>query len=146
MRLTIRSNQALRVLMVCAVNPGQLLRSADIADTCRASEHHMAQIIHRLARLGYISSVRGRSGGVRLARQPEDIVIGEVIHAIESEFPFVECFADGKCDCPISDVCALKGHFRDALKAFYDRLNQVKLSDLLGNSVLAERLDLSEAA
>ncbi|MGB0497491.1 MAG: RrF2 family transcriptional regulator [Rubricella sp.] len=147
MRLTIRSNHALRVLMVCAVNPGQMLRSSDIAKTCNSSEHHLAQIIHRLARLDFIASTRGRSGGVKLARAPEEIVIGDVVRAIESDFPFAECFGEGECDCPIADVCILKGHFSDALDAFYAVLEKVTLADLVrDNGTLAERLRILEPA
>ncbi|MEL6582504.1 MAG: Rrf2 family transcriptional regulator [Pseudomonadota bacterium] len=147
MRLTIRSNQALRVLMVCAVNPGVLLRSADIAQTCKASEHHMAQIIHRLARLGYITSVRGRSGGVKLAKDPSEVIIGHVIRSIESEFPFVECFDPKGCDCPIAGVCTLRGHFEEALDAFYGVLDRVTLAQITeNNNRLAERLFMEDVA
>lgn len=147
MRLTIRTNQALRVLMICAVNPGKLLRSADIAQASNASEHHLAQIIHRLAKLGFITSVRGRSGGVRLARQPTNINIGQVVKAIESDFPFAECFEPETCSCPIADVCLLKGHFGKALNAFYSVLEEVTLDQLVdGNSVLNDRLQVLEPA
>jgi Rrf2 family nitric oxide-sensitive transcriptional repressor len=147
MRLTIRTNQALRVLMICAVNPGKLLRSADIAQASHASEHHLAQIVHRLAKLGFLDSVRGRAGGVRLARAPSKINIGQVVKAIESDFPFAECFEPDTCTCPIADVCMLKGHFSKALDAFYAVLSDVTLDQLVdGNAPLSERLQVLEPA
>ena len=107
----------------------------------------MAQIIHRLARLGYITSVRGRSGGVKLSRPPSEIVIGEVIRNIESEFPFVECFDPKGCECPIADVCTLRGHFEVAIEAFYAVLDNVTLAQITeDNNHLAERFLMLDVA
>ena len=71
MRLTTRTNLAMRTLMFCAVNPGQIVRKHEVATACGASENHLAQVIHLLARKGYIKTQRGRSGGLMLARAPD---------------------------------------------------------------------------
>ena len=73
MRLTIRTNLAMRVLMTCAVNPGYSITKAEIADKCNASKNHLGQVIRQLAHLGYIKALRGRNGGMYLARTPEDL-------------------------------------------------------------------------
>ena len=147
MRLTIRSNQALHTLMVCASNPGQLLRSADIAATYNASEHHTAQIIHRLVRMGILASTRGRSGGMRLALPPAEINIGSVVRQMESGISFVDCFDPDGCTCPLEGACRMKGHFAQALDAFYSVLESITLADITSsNAPLKARLDLTELA
>ncbi len=78
MRLTTRTNLAMRTLMYCAANPGRIARKHDVAVTCDASENHLAQVINQLARHGFIKTQRGRLGGFVLARAPEDIAVGEV--------------------------------------------------------------------
>jgi Rrf2 family nitric oxide-sensitive transcriptional repressor len=87
MRLTTRTNLAMRTLMFCAVNSDQLVRKADVAEYCNASENHLALVIHMLAQAGFIETTRGRHGGIRLSKPPEDIVVGEVFRHFESDVP-----------------------------------------------------------
>ena len=95
MRLTNYSDYALRSLIYLAVRPEPplLANISDIADSYSISKSHLTKIIHQLGQLGYIESVRGKNGGIRLARAPKDINLGVLIKQIEPDFDLVECFA-----------------------------------------------------
>ena len=137
MRLTTRTNLAMRTLMFCAVNPGRTVRKQDIAAGCNASENHLAQVIHLLAQKGFLRTVRGRAGGLTLARPPEAIKVGEVFRAFEAVLPFAECFAGAENSCPLVGACRLKCVLSDALAAFYRELDSVSVADLVsGNAEL----------
>jgi Rrf2 family nitric oxide-sensitive transcriptional repressor len=139
MRLTMRTNLAMRVLMFCAVNAGVTVRKQDIAATCNASENHLAQVIHLLARKGYLRTVRGRGGGVRLGRAAETIRVGEVFRTFEAELPFAECFAEGNT-CPLAGACQLRCLLTEALAAFYGTLDTVTLRDLVAENSPLDRI------
>eukprot|EP01031_Cornospumella_fuschlensis_P047829 gene47829-58596_t len=120
----------MRTLMFCAVNPGQIVRKHEVAKACGASENHLAQVIHLLARTGYIKTQRGRSGGLMLARAPKDIGVGEVFRTFEAVLPFTECTEERQASCPLAGCCRLKCVLDEALDAFYGRLDQSTLADL----------------
>ncbi len=141
MRLTIRTNLALRTLMFCAVNPGQTVRKQDIADACNASENHLAQVIHKLAQADYITTVRGRTGGLMLRRDAADIKLGEVVRSFEGAVPFTECMEGGDNACPLAGCCRLKCAFAEALDAFYASLDRLTIADMVtGNTDLGRLL------
>jgi len=142
MRITMRTNLAIRTLMFCAVNPQVTVRKSDIAAACNASEHHLAQVIRTLGHHGFIDATRGRNGGLQLMRQPSSINIGSVFRIFESDLPFAECFSASNT-CPLVDVCWLRDAISNAVDAFYRSLDNVLLSDLIdGNDRLAELLRL----
>jgi Rrf2 family nitric oxide-sensitive transcriptional repressor len=144
MRLTIRTSLAMRTLMFCAVNPGRIVRKHEVAEACGASENHLAQVIHLLARKGYLKTVRGRAGGLTLGHPPEQISVGQVFRDFEGVLPFTECSDADHSACPLSGVCQLKCVLSDALEAFYARLDSVLLSDLVvGNHGLSELLKVA---
>ncbi|MBL3567962.1 Rrf2 family transcriptional regulator [Rhodovulum sp. BSW8] len=144
MRLTTRTNIAMRALMYCAVNGGRTVRKSDIASACNTSENHMAQVINTLAHHGLVKTTRGRNGGLTLKRTPEDITVGEVFRHLESGVPFAECFDPATNTCPISCCCLLKGALQRALAEFYATLDGVTLADLVaGNRDLEEALALA---
>lgn len=140
MRLTTRTNLAMRTLMFCAVNPGRIVRKQEVAETCNASENHLAQVIHLLAQKGFLRTVRGRSGGLMLGRPADDIKVGEVFRSFEAVLPFAECFASAENSCPLVGACRLKCVLADALKAFYDELDKVSVADLVSNNCDLETL------
>lgn len=131
MRLTTRTNLAMRALMFCAVNPDQTVRKSDIAKACNVSENHLAQVIHSLGMKGYLQTQRGRTGGLRLARNALDISVGEVFRTLESDVPFIECFSGGESNCPLHGMCRLTCVLQEAVEAFYARLDKVTLADLV---------------
>jgi Rrf2 family nitric oxide-sensitive transcriptional repressor len=137
MRLTTRTNLAMRTLMFCAVNPGRVVRRQEVAEACHGSENHLAQVIHLLAQKGFLRTIRGRSGGLMLARAPEAIRVGEVFRAFEAVLPFAECFAGEANECPLIGACRLKCVLSEALEAFYGALDRATLADLVtGNTPL----------
>ncbi|RUS63684.1 Rrf2 family transcriptional regulator [Pseudorhodobacter sp. E13] len=140
MRLTIRTNLAMRTLMFCAVNAGQTVRKQDVAEACNASENHLAQVIHKLAQADYITTVRGRSGGLSLRRDAADIRVGEVVRCFESTVPFTECMEGGDAGCPLAGCCRLKCAFADALEAFYASLDRLTIADMVADNTDLTRL------
>jgi Rrf2 family transcriptional regulator, nitric oxide-sensitive transcriptional repressor len=145
MRLTTKTNLAARVLMSCAVNNGKTLRSAEIARTCNASLNHLLQVVSALQANGFVETIRGRNGGLRLARLPAQISIGEVFRLFEAGVPFAECFAPETNTCPLSASCRLRGFVSRAVEAFYQELDMVTLADLTaGNCGLAALLSVPD--
>jgi len=140
MRLTTRTNLAMRTLMFCAVNPDRVVRKAEIAQACNASENHLAQVVNTLAQRGFIATQRGRSGGLRLARPMERICVGEVLRAFESGVPFAECFDPATSTCPLREACLFRDALTAALEAFYATLDRVMLADLVADNCALERL------
>lgn len=134
MRLTTRTNLAMRTLMFCAVNPDRIVRKHEVAQTCNASENHLAQVIHLLAQKGFLKTVRGRAGGLMLGRPAQDICVGEVFRTFEAVLPFAECFSSGENSCPLVGACRLKCVLGDALAAFYQKLDEVTVADLVAHN------------
>lgn len=144
MRLTIRTNLASRVLMCCAVNDGRIVRSGDIAAACNASGNHLAQVIHHLRQNGFVTTQRGRAGGLQLSRPASEISIGRVFRLFEAATPFAECFDPETNTCPLTTACRLRGFIARAVEAFYAELDLVTLDDLVrGNCGLAALLALA---
>lgn len=144
MRLTTRTDLAMRTLMFCAVNPGRTVRKHEVAEACHASENHLAQVIHLLAQKKFLRTVRGRSGGLALGRAAEKITVGEVFREFEAVLPFTECFACDGNHCPLAGSCRLQGVLSDALKAFYAELDRVTVADLVaGNTELQAMLSVA---
>ena len=94
------------------------------------STDHLVKVVRRLAALGYVSTVRGRQGGVRLARDPACINIGDVIRATEDNLDLVECFDPGSSECPIAPACVLAPALDRALDAFFAVLQGYSLADV----------------
>lgn len=139
MRLTTRTNLAIRALMYCAVNDGRMVRSAEIAEAANSSANHLAQVIHNLHAHGFLHATRGRMGGVRLARAARAINIGEVFRVFEADVPFTECMAIETNTCPLVRACRLRNAVKRALDAFYREMDLVTLEDLVkGNYMLEE--------
>ena len=135
MRITKRTNIAIRVLMFCGANADRLVTKSEIAACCNTSESHLAQVINRLAQLGFLHTQRGRSGGITLARPMHEIVIGDVFRQLEANVPIAECFADVDNTCPLVDFCRLKLAIADAAEAFYAHLDEIPLNALVCENV-----------
>lgn len=131
MRITKRTNIAVRLLMYCAAHEDRLVTKAEIAECCNISENHLAQVINQLSQLGYLSTQRGRNGGMNLGKPAAEIRIGDVFRDVEGNLPMVECFADADNTCPLSDACRLKVALADAAQAFYASLDDISLESLV---------------
>ncbi len=128
--MTQFSNFAIRVLMYAALNREGPTAVPEIAKAYGASYNHMKKAAATLCRLGYLKSVRGRVGGVMLARHPEEIGIGDVIRATEGNLVLVECFDLATNTCPLEPACVLRRALHEAVDAFFATLDRYTLADL----------------
>ncbi|REJ09837.1 Rrf2 family transcriptional regulator [Halobacillus trueperi] len=134
MRLKKYTDYALRVLIFTASKrDGELANKKEISEVFHISENHLGKIIHELNKLELIETLRGRSGGIRLAKEPADINIGNVVRAMEDDFHLLECFDCATNYCVITPACKLKGVLHEALRAFLTVLDKYTLEDLLTN-------------
>ena len=130
MRLTSMTDYALRLLMYLGQQPGRLCTIAEVAQVYGLSEAHLMKITHQLGIAGWIETVRGKGGGMRLARAPERINLGAVVRSMEPDFYLAECFATGS-NCSLTGNCRLAGIISDALQGFLQRLDAHTLADIL---------------
>jgi Rrf2 family nitric oxide-sensitive transcriptional repressor len=130
MRLTDFTDYTLRTLIYLALRPERLTTIADIANAYAISANHLMKVVHQLAVSGDIATVRGRRGGLRLARPPADINIGAVVRRTEPDMALVACFTDAQ-RCVIGEGCVLQHVLADALAAFLSVLDRYTLADLV---------------
>ena len=131
MQLTRYSDYSLRVLIYLAVDPDRLATIDEIARSYGVSRAHLMKVVHQLGLRGYVETVRGRGGGLRLARPPEKIRVGEVVRATEENLALVECMDSGASECVIESACGLRPVLREALGAFLAVLDGYTLADLV---------------
>jgi Rrf2 family nitric oxide-sensitive transcriptional repressor len=144
MKLTFYSDYSLRLLMYVSVKRDGLVTIQEVADAYGISKNHLMKVAFELGRKGFLETVRGRGGGLRLARPPEKIGVGEVVRAMEEDFTMVECFDPKTNQCVITGPCRLRGALSRALKAYFAVLDEYTLADLAGrNPVLTRVLAVS---
>lgn len=131
MRLTRFTDNALRCLIYLGRAGDRVVTVGEVASRMAMSEDHLLKVVRRLVDLGYVNTIRGRRGGVRLARSPARIVIGDVIRATEDNLAIVPCFAPGASSCPLTADCALADTLHLALGAFFTVLQDRTLADLI---------------
>lgn len=134
MRLTDYTDYSLRTLMYLGLNREHLVTIQEIADAYHISKSHLMKVVHQLGVAGLVETVRGRSGGLRLGMEPEDINLGDVVRRTEPDFTMVECFNQAHNNCILAPSCELQGVLRQATAAYLAVLNGVTLADLLRNS------------
>ena len=131
MRLSEYTDYTLRVLMYCAGHRQALVTVGELAEHHRLSKNHLMKVVNDLARQGLIETTRGRGGGLRLSKAPEDIRIGDVVRAAETDFRLVECFDPHTDRCTLTPSCRLQHLFQGALQAFFAQLDGATLADLV---------------
>jgi Rrf2 family nitric oxide-sensitive transcriptional repressor len=129
-RLTNYTDYSLRVLTRLALQPQNLATIAEIAQVYGVSEQHLMKVVHQLGLAGYVQTVRGRGGGLRLAKKPHEINVGEVVRRMEPDFGLVACFRDSEV-CTIESACVLSRAMQQALAAFMEVLDSYTLADLI---------------
>lgn len=139
MRLTAFTDYSLRVLMVLAADPTRLATIASIAESFGVSENHLVKVVHFLGRQGWIETVRGKGGGIRLKMPPQQVNIGRVVRDTEGAAMPAECFGDGKA-CALDRSCRLKGVLGEAVQAFEATLERYTLADLVQSRRTVARL------
>lgn len=127
MQLTRHTDYSLRVLMFLALHPGRLVTCMEIAEAYDISRNHLVKIVHELGKLGVIHTVRGNTGGMRLAHPPEAITVGEVVRQMEG-LDIVNC---ANPDCAILPACTARGVLEEARDAFLAVLDGYTLQDLV---------------
>ena len=133
MRLTTFTDYSLRVMMYVAAHPEGRATIAEIARAYDISEHHLTKVVHFLGKEGYLENLRGRGGGLRLARAPSAINVGDVVKLTESGDVPAECFERESNCCAITADCKLKFALSDAVDAFYAALRRYSLEDVVRN-------------
>ncbi|HEY9547359.1 MAG TPA: Rrf2 family transcriptional regulator [Solimonas sp.] len=136
MQLTRFTDYSLRTLICLGLHPERLMTIHEIAQEYDISQAHLKKVVHNLGLRGYIETVRGRVGGIRLARQPELINLAAVVRDTEENMNIAECFGDNQ-NCSLLPSCALKSAFAEARRSFLATLETYRLSDMLRGKVPA---------
>jgi Rrf2 family nitric oxide-sensitive transcriptional repressor len=131
MRLTRFTDNSLRFLMYLSTTGDRVVTGGEVASRMAMSEDHQLKVVRRLVELGYVVTVRGRRGGVRLAMEPTGIVVGDVVRASEDYVALVPCFTPGDESCPLTGNCALAASLDEALGAFFASLQRTTIADLI---------------
>lgn len=131
MRLTTFTDYTLRTLLYLGVNRDRLVTIQDIASLHAISKNHLMKVVYQLGLSGIVETVRGRNGGLRLRQEPDQINIGALVRATESDFHMAECFDRASNACPITLECRLKGALGEATAAYLAVLDKLTLQDLL---------------
>lgn len=131
MRLTVFSDYTLRVLIYLGLHTNELATIEEIADAYDISKNHLMKVVNALAAQGYVETVRGKGGGLRLKLPPSEVSLGAVLRASEAGTALVECFDRENSECCIAPACVARGILRQAQEMFYEFLDGYTLADLL---------------
>lgn len=128
MQLKRYTDYSMRVLIYLAINPERIVSINEIAQAYAISRNHLLKVVGGLAEQGWVEAYRGKSGGWKLARTPQQINIGQVVELMEDQGPIINCHQP---ECPILPACKLKHALHEAQSAFFKALRQYTLADLL---------------
>lgn len=132
MRLTLHTDYALRVMIHVGMRDGELVTITEIADCHGISKNHLTKVVHHLGRVGFLETVRGKHGGVRLLMRPDQVRLGEFIRATEEDFALVRCMrCGGEEDCLFEGHCLANPALSAGLEAFFRELDRYTLADML---------------
>lgn len=140
MRLTAHTDYALRVLIYLGLQPDRMATIREISDRYELSRDHLMKIAQKLSNAGFIETVRGKNGGIRLGREPATVVVGDIVRTMEGRMDLVECHGHSEKLCLIAPVCLLQDVMHEALEAFLVVLDRYTLADLLHPSKDLTRL------
>jgi Rrf2 family nitric oxide-sensitive transcriptional repressor len=146
LQLTYFSDYALRLLLYLATHPNRLVPVQEVSQAYGISPHHLMKVVQRLVEEGIVASTRGRRGGLRLNRRPEEVNVGALVRLTEPHFHLVECFDTNANTCPIEPACGLKAVFRQAQRAFLTVLDGHTIADFLPRAPALIRLWTRSAA
>ena len=135
MHLTRYTDYSMRMLLCLGAQPDRVSSIAEIARAYSISQNHLMKVAHDLGKAGYVEALRGRSGGLRLARPADKINVGEVVRQTEQGFELADCGS-----CVIAPACGLSGVLDEALAAFMAVLDRYTLADLLRKRAKLVRL------
>jgi Rrf2 family nitric oxide-sensitive transcriptional repressor len=141
MRLSEYTDYTLRVLMYCAAHRDRLVTIGELAEQHGLSRNHLMKVVNDMAHRGLLETTRGRGGGLRLRAEPDQIRIGDVVRATETDFRLVECFDATTNACTLSPACRLKHLFDDALAGYFKALDGATLADMTQGPTLPRSSD-----
>jgi len=130
MHLTRHTDYSLRVLMYLAAKPNQLITVAELAEFYTISRNHLVKVVQGLVEHGFIKTVRGKHGGMKLAKNSNDISIGNVVRHMENHFNIVECMDNEQPRCALNNTCRLKGILKNATEKYLKELDKISLSSV----------------
>lgn len=131
MRLTLHTDYALRVLVHVGLRGNDLVTINEIAESHGISKNHLTKVVHQLGRDGYLETVRGKFGGIRLLVDPTTVRLGDLVRAIEDDFALARCLRPGDTDCRVGASCLTRRAFDESLVAFFGALNVYTLADMI---------------
>jgi len=131
MRLTNFTDYCLRVLTYVGLKDGELATIDELAERYGINRNHVVKVVFRLGQLGYLETIRGKGGGVRLAKDPAEVNLATLVRQTEDNLAIVECFREEGCGCVIEPACVLRRALHEALEAFLATLGRYTLADLL---------------
>jgi Rrf2 family nitric oxide-sensitive transcriptional repressor len=134
MQLTLHADYSLRILLYLTENTDRYVSTREISEAYGISRNHLVRVVQTLHANGFVEVSEGRNGGVKLARDPAEINLGQVVRKSEPNFRMVECFDAETNTCPIVAVCRLKGILAKALESFFAVLDDCALADLVRGS------------
>lgn len=133
MQLGKFTDYGLRVLVHLSAAAPERVSVAQIAATFDLSDHHLAKVCSRLVKGGFLSSERGRKGGLTLARDAAEIRLGAAVRCLSEDTALVECFGTGESQCRLLPMCGVKHPLAEAMAAFYATLDGYTLADVSRN-------------
>lgn len=136
MQLTSFTDYALRCLMYLAAQPDKLCTVREVSTHYGISQNHLVKVVHRLAQLGYIQSAKGKGGGIRLACNPANLRLGDLVKQLEPHMNLVECYVNETNTCKVSTSCQLKHYLSEGVTAFLNALNKYTLAHAVRNPAL----------
>ena len=140
MRLTLHTDYALRLLTLLAIEPDELHTIATVAKRYGISRNHMMKVAQTMIQAGFVTSVRGRHGGLKLAKKPAEIVLGAVVRKTEEDISLVGCFERNRNPCVLEAACGMRKPLHQALAAFFATLDSYTLADVVRNPSRLRRM------
>ncbi len=131
MQLTSFTDYGLRTLMFLAAHPDRMSSVKEIAEHFDISRNHLVKVVHRLSQLTYIETVKGKGGGIKIAKDTTKLRLGDLISELEPNMNMVECFDPKTNTCRITQSCQLKHYLFEATTSYIDVLNQYTLADAI---------------
>ena len=143
MQLSKFGDYSFRVLIYAGTKKS-LCTTSEISKAFEISQHHLVKVVHRLEKLGYLKTKKGKNGGFILSKDPSEVLVGDAFQSIEQNLDLLECFSKEMNQCVIHDACRLKHVFYRALEQFIGCLNQYTLKDLLQPTKQLEKILLND--
>lgn len=131
MYLSKFTDYSFRILMYLGNNPDKLSTVDELSSILGLSTHHVKKIVYKLSKNNYISSLKGRNGGIKLGMDPKDINLGKLLEITEDNLDILECFSIENNTCSLNNCCKLKPIINDALESFKLKFSEYTLADIL---------------